>query len=297
MSDILRIALIFGVAAMAITVICLGYFTWQNAGSRNLGLAYATLFAAMILFVVQLSFELRAEENAEFITAEFTINREKPEIRTWSYQHTSHLRLDQDIDASRKFAAAHPGQLDGDREKLTKDMVVFSLLAYLGVEHPDWQMKRTKFIGQISGTVTLASLGSKPAECKRYTKDELRTILEKTGNTFADGDLFFGSQVLCLPPRSSLRVSTDGLILSNPFCKISFVLEGAGNVWYMVPGVDDPPLLANGEPKFETRLVGIRVTTRYSAIRAQHRDMPKYKDWAERVVKGAENWFMESPSG
>lgn len=111
--------------------------------------------------------------------------------------------------------------------------------------------------------------------------------------------MFFGRQSLCLPPRSKLQVRDDGLILTNPFCEISFILEPSGGIFFARPGTKalEQPLLPNGEPTFETRTIGIRVTVRYSAIRPQHNDMPKYRDWSKRVVSGAQSWFMDSGGG
>jgi hypothetical protein len=308
MWDTLRIASWAGVAAFAVATVSLAYLLSQNSGSRNIALAAGALAGAAILLVVQLTFELRASESTDFITAEFTIDRAKPEIRQWRYGLNQSPRIMNDLNASGKFAASRPGQFDGDREKLTHDMVIFSLLAYLGVEQFDWQMKRTRFIGQSTGTQTLTMPGSRPDECAVVTKDQLRVMLLNAGNSFADGDMFFSQQFLCLPPRSTLQVTPDGVTLTNPYCEISFTLESSGGVRYGRPASDDkvPSTAAevadfikrselplpNGEPMFETRATGIRVTVRYSAIRAQHHDMPKYQDWSNRLVNGAQNWFM-----
>jgi hypothetical protein len=331
MGDSLRIALWAGAGtAVALASVALGYVVSQNLRSRNIvlatgALAGAVIFlgvqllfgvatvagagalaAAIIVLCIQLFFELHAEKSTDFITAEYTIDRAKPEIRQWKYDNGQ--RLIRDLDGSRAFAAVHPGQFDGDREKLTQDMVIFSLLAYLGVEQFDWQMKRTQFVGQSTGTITLTAPGSKPDECTLVTKDQLRTMLLNVGNSFADGNMFFGQQFLSLPPRSTLQVTAAGVTLTNPFCELSFALEPSGGVRYGRLATDEKPLttaaavddwikrsqpsLPNGEPVFESRTTGIRVTVRYSAIRAQHRDMSKYQDWSKRLVSGAQNWFM-----
>jgi hypothetical protein len=296
MYDSLRIALWVGGAAVVLAAVCLVYFVSQNLGSRNIALATGALAGAFILLVIQLVFELHADETTDFISAEFTIDRAKPEIRQWKYGSIHSQRLSRDLGASSKFAAAHPGQFNGNREKLTLDMVIFSLLAYLGVEQFDWQMKRTLFVGQSTGTWTLTWPASKPDECTVITKDQLHEMLLNAGNSFADSDMFFGRQSLCLPPRSTLQLRADVLTLTNQFCEVSFILEPSGGIFFGRPGTNalEQPLLPNGEPTFETRTTGIRVTVRYSAIRVQHNDMPKYRDWSKRVVSGAQSWFMES---
>jgi hypothetical protein len=266
--------------------------------AENIALATGALAGAVLLLGIQILFELRADESTDFITAEYTIDRTKPEIRQWNYGLSQTLRFGRDLDASGIFAGAHPGQFNGDGKKLTLDMVLFSLLAYLGVEQFDWQIKRTRFVGQSIGTVTLTAPGSKPGECTEITKDQLHRMLLDAGNSFADGNMFLARQSLCLPPRSTLQVRADGLILTNPFCEISFILEPSASTFFAKPGTHslEQPLLPTGEPTFETRATGIRVTVRYSALRAQHLDMPKYRDWSNRIVSGAQRWFMDSDS-
>jgi hypothetical protein len=144
------------------------------------------------------------------------------------------------------------------------------------------------------GTLTLTASGSKPDECAVITKDDIRNMLLKAGNWFSEGNVFFGGQSLCLPPGSKLRVTNDGIRITNPFCEISFTVVPSGSVLFVKPGTQglNQALLPNGEPEFETRATGIRVTVRYTGIRAQHRDMPKYQDWSKRITTGAQNWFM-----
>jgi hypothetical protein len=61
--DRLFITLIVGISALVLGVCCLAVVAWANAASRNLVLATATLFAAVVLLVVQLPFELRGMSN------------------------------------------------------------------------------------------------------------------------------------------------------------------------------------------------------------------------------------------
>ncbi len=294
MHDSVRIAIWLGAITAFVAGFCLCYLVLQNLGSRNIALATGALFGAFILLLIQLLFELRSEETTDFISAEFTIDRAKPEIRQWNYSETPRLRITQEIAASKMFFDAHPHQFDGDRQKLTLDMVIFSLVSYLGVEQFDWQIKRTSFVSQSIGTVVLMAPGSNPGDCTEITKSEIRDKLLGAGNSFAEGEVFFGRQLLCLPPNSTLRVDANSLSLRNPLCEISFVLEPSGGSFGAQPSSGGlvQALLQNGEPTLETRVTGIRVTVRYSALRAQHHEMAKYKDWSKRVVGGAQNWFM-----
>lgn len=163
------------------------------------------LAGALILLVIQLVFELQADETTNFISAEYTIDRAKPEIRQWNYGSNQTQRFTHDLNASGNFAAAHPGQFNGNREKLTLDMVIFSLLAYLGVEQFDWQMKRTQFVGRSTGTLTRALPGSKPDECTMITKDQFPGILLHAGKFICGRGHVLWSSI----PVSSASVETS----------------------------------------------------------------------------------------
>jgi hypothetical protein len=253
MFDILKVALIVGIAAISAAIVCLGYVAWENAGSRNLALATGTLLAAAVLLCIQLHFELRESVDTDFISAEYTIDRAKPEIRT-SYEPHQGTRPGSEIGASTFFANSHPGQFDGDREKLTKDMALFSLLAYLGWQQFDWQIKRVQFTGKVSGTITQSAPGSKPEECTLVTTQQIQKMLSDAGNSFAGANLSVIGGRLCLPPASTMQLLSDALIMTCPFCEISFTLESSGGIRYGRPGiVTDYPQLPNGEATLEFR--------------------------------------------
>ena len=94
MYDSLRVAVWVGMAAAAVASVCLIYLLSQNSGSRNIALATGALLGAVVLLAVQLRFELRSEPSTDFITAEYTIDRSKPEIRQWNYDTDQGRRLD-----------------------------------------------------------------------------------------------------------------------------------------------------------------------------------------------------------
>jgi len=51
-------------------------------------------------------------------------------------------------------------------------------------------------------------------------------------------------------------------------------------------------MLADGNPRFYSIAIAIRMATKTSWARAQHRDLQKYQDWAKRVTEGAKRWFQ-----
>jgi hypothetical protein len=289
--DGLSTTLLIGMGALIVGVLCLAFVAWENAGSRNLALATATLFAAVVLLVVQIPFELRSKSNTELFSAEFTIDRLKPQIRQWSYPQTVGWRMGLEIGASDTLAKTNPIAFKGDGQKLTQDMTVRSLASYLFAEQFDWQVREVQVHGPSMGTTITVEPLSKPTECSTVTSAQVETMLVKAGNVFGSGLLM--RQQICLPPGSSLDVQDSSLSITTPFVRISFVVEPSGAAMFVKPGTgaQEAPSLSDGSPQFETRAHSVRATTEYTWIRAQHRDIDGYQRWAERVVTGAQRWF------
>ena len=118
--DWLAIALFIGVGALIVGVGCLAVVAWANAGSRNRALATATLFAAVVLLLVQVPFELRSKSDIALFGAEFTIDRLKPEIRQWKYPDTVGSRAGLEIGVSGVLAKTNPDAFKGEGQKLTQ---------------------------------------------------------------------------------------------------------------------------------------------------------------------------------
>ena len=150
MGDWLKISLWLGIALILVGLLCLGAVAWNNSGSRNLALATGTLFAAIVLFLVQLPFELRSSSSADIFTAQLTVDRLTPIIRMWKYPDWPGAAVDrlmQEVAASSDLAAHDRSRFDGDRDRLTLDLILYDLIAYLGVEQFDWRVKKTHLRG------------------------------------------------------------------------------------------------------------------------------------------------------
>jgi len=297
--DPIKIAAVVGLIAAVALAFCIGYIVTQNLSSRNLALAVGAMAGSVLLLVVQLAFELRPDRlRPRLISAEYTIDRSKPQIRQADYTATSGWRLSLDIGASDGLAGSHPDYFQGDRSKLTLDMVMFSLIAYLGTEQFDWQMVRRQWTGSSVGSVIRWQPSSRPGQCTTITHDEIRSLLKNSGNAFADARISVGPQQICLPPGSKMEITPTTLKLTSPFCRMLFVLLPADTTVFYRPGSGgrDQPLLKNGESVYETRVTGIEVEVRFSAWRAQHPEMPRYKDWAEEVGERAQEWFQGAPN-
>ncbi len=161
----------------------------------------------------------------------------------------------------------------------------------MGREEFDWQLKRVRYSGT-TATVITVQRSSKDVECTLFTPDQIKTRLGSAGNLFAESPLPMTSGALCLPPRTTLAITSEALVIANPYCRISFALRPSGSVDYMNPGTgEEIRHLLSKEARFETRLTGLEVEIHRLALYSQHRDAPKYYDWARRLVQGARVWF------
>jgi len=270
------------------------FIAWENAGSKNLSLAAAAVIGVVIAFFIQLQFELAGSTTFETIATEFTIDRLKHSIRQWKYDNPPPWRVSVEAGASDWLAANRPEVFDSQRDKATADLAEFSLLSFLTHEEYDWQMERETYKGKVSGMVETAIAISRPDECSAYAEVDLRQRLISAGNLFAGAPLRALTGRLCLPPKTDLDISADGLTLRNPLCRISFEMTSPGGTFFVDPRSSDGDvtMLPEGAgSQFETRQMGIKVTTTFFRLRSQHRERKRYEEWAKRVVDRARKWF------
>jgi len=290
--DILPKLLVLGGVALLITLIAAAWLTWENVGSRNLALATGTLAAAALLYVIQVPFELRRSIDRDRISTEVTVDLAVPVIRQWTYTGNIPWRMGIETDASRWLAANNPAAFAQERGKLTADFVLFSLVSFLTHDEFDWQLSKVSYKGRSAGIFTSVQRVSKDHECAAFEESGLRARLSQAGNLFAGVPLTLVSGKLCLPPRSSIELSERSLVIRNRICQLSFTVELSGLINYAKPGSSgQTPQLPGGGQQFETRLVGLNVETIYFALRAQHRDSSKYREWCTRVINDAREWF------
>jgi len=290
--DVVRVARLAYWVATFVSLATAFILLWQNASSRNLVLAFATLAGAMFVFATQLYFELEGSTSYDHISAEITIDRAKPEIRQWEYSLPTGWRISIETGASSWLSANNPVAFDQDREKLTTDFLLFSLVSFVAANEFDWQLKKRTYVGKSSGTLMTVEPVSKDCECAIVAAEDLKQELSGAENAFAQAPLLVMSGRLCLPPKSTLEVSDKALIIRNPICQLCFTVESSGAIACDKPrSAGETPQLPNGESQFETRWVGLRAETTFFALRAQHRDTTKYREWATRMVSGARDWF------
>jgi len=290
--DYLQVTLWVNGIALVLVLGTTMVLAWENSGSRNLALASGTLAAAIILFVIQLTFELQPSTSYDHISVELTIDRSKPSIRQWVYGTGGHWRIGVETEASNWLAANDPTAFSQDRERLALDLVLYSLVSFLTHNEYDWQLKRTLYRGPATGTVTTFEPVSKEHECSKYDTAQIQQYLSEAGNLFAGHPVSILSGRLCLPPRTSVEVLSKSLVLRNPICQVRFNTEPSGGMSFIQPGTGGQvPQLKTGGARYETHQIGLRVQTTNFALRAHHHNSGKYREWCNRIVNGGRDWF------
>lgn len=297
--DILKCVLIGLIVALAVSLACALVITWNNTGSRNLVLGTGALAGAVILFSVQLVFELTKSVVTEFISAEYTIDRKELQIRAPKYPESCLLRPGKELGAAAVLGKTNPDAYKAMPEKVTHDMVVYSVLAYLATTYPDWQQREIRYKGSLGGTITKTQRISDPKKSTVISDEELRQMLSSAGNLFAENSPSLGEGGnIYLPQNSTLEVADSSVVIRNPFCKTTFSLSPSGAISYSRPGhngevkLGDKSLeMPDGSSRYETRLIGIKAEIVYYGLRANNRLTPKYREWGKSMLNGMRNWF------
>ena len=289
--DFVRAALVSNLFSIVVVLLTAGILAWNNASSRNIALATGTLAAAVLLFLIQIGFELRVTNERHFVTAELTIDHSEPSIRQWDYAGTTSWRISREVEASKWLGSHKPNIFSENPEKVTTDLVLFSLVSQLASTGYDWQIHKATFTGKSAGIVMTWQRMSQPSECTNVDETQLRRLLERTGNIYAEAPLHVIGGNLCLPPKTSISLTEVKLEITNPFVQLVFLLQPSGAVSYMKPGTGSAVSLPNGGSQYETRLIGIQVDINFRALRANHRVMPKYQAWTADLLRETRKWF------
>jgi len=269
---------------------------WSSPASKTIAIATATLFGAALLFLLQLAFELRASEESDFVSVEFTVDRAKPVLRQWRYSSFRPAwRLHYEEGASAWLAQNSPAAFSGDRERLTHDFALAEILLFFAREQFDWQFAKTSFVGSTSGTLVTTQPVSKKDDCTEVSAADFAAALRRAGNALAGYDLLIFGGAVRFPPDTKMILSDTCLTFSNPFGYLRFAIVPSGSLSQMEPGSGsaEVPTLPNGEPQYETRLVGIRIVNRQAALYSQHRDAAKQAAWRKRVISELHSWFEQ----
>jgi hypothetical protein len=310
MSDWPKLVLVIGGIALFGGVLLLSIFTYYMAGaSRNSSLAIGALFGSSLLLLIQLLFDLQGSRASEFISTEFTLDVSKPSLHQWYYPVSQGERFGNEVKASQDLAGTEPEKFTGDRteqERLVRDMTLYSVISYIRTKQHDWQTVRRRAKRGDGGSVEFFTWTSGPADCALISDDEIRQMLRKVKNSFAETkwhpDGFTHST--CLPPKTTMRIDAQSVTLKNPFCQIVFRVKPTFATYYLPPQAAMTELqsrgitkttLPDGTARFVTFDGGFEVDAKYAALRAQHREQPKYATWVRQMIDGARDWFEKRP--
>jgi hypothetical protein len=250
------------------------YWHWLLGSSRlgkrritKSGIGCRRAVGLFILLIIQVPFELRSKTDTDFFSAEYTVDRSKPQIRAWKYPSDVAWRIGQEIGASDALAQSNPGAFKDDLGKLTDDMTIWSVASYMFADQFDWQLRKVRARGPTVGTFTTTEPLSNPVECTLFSRAQIAEKLASAGNAFANSGRFIREQ-LCLPPGSSVDIRAKSFAITNPFVHISFTLESTGGVRYGKPGTAgvETPSGADGGQQYETRVNSLRANVEYSWI-------------------------------
>jgi hypothetical protein len=166
----------------------------ENLGSRTLALGIGSVAAALLLFIIQLLFELQPTIMRDHISTLYTLDRGESSVRQPSYSleplskaNVPITRPMVDIEASRWLREHNPLAFQQNRDKLVTDLVVFNLLAFLGEAEFDWQLRRVRYATRGVGDVLyIVRPESSPNECTIIKSTDLRAKLAAAGNLFSD---------------------------------------------------------------------------------------------------------------
>lgn len=89
-----------------------------------------------------------------------------------------------EIGASDFLARSNPQAFSGNREKLTHDFAIFSLLSYFGREQFDWQLSTVALSSPTTGQLTQWQRLSTAGDCTEYHSKDVGSLLVAAGNEF-----------------------------------------------------------------------------------------------------------------
>jgi hypothetical protein len=309
------------IASAILLIVAAFLITYENRDSRNLALALSALIGAIVLFWIQLFFELKSTITySSTITAQFTVDRgvvpDAPinspldvatqsrlarAIRQWPAPIVIE-RNAVETEASIWLATHAPQHFHFRKGKaydsdlyswLVDDFTIFSIINFIATQEPDWQLKRIEHKG--TGQTLLLS---RPSEYTAVTVEEVSSSLQRVGNLFSGAPMHWLPPAIRLPPQSKMVISGGSLLITNPVCQMSFRVRTVGqNFWFDPDDTRTEPHALHqknykdGYPQFITVTVGIDVEVRFFALVAQNPDQERYRAWTSRVTNDLQKWW------
>jgi|SRR5947209_3025734 len=200
----LKPLLVLALVGLSVGLAAAIVFAWSSPASKTIAISAATLFGAALLFLLQLAFELRASEESDFVSLEFTVDRAQPLVRQWRHSASgAGWRLEYEHDASEWLAKNSPTAFTGDRERLTHDFTLAEILLFFARQEFDWQLAKTTFVGSTFGTQVMTQRVSKKRDCTEMSPAKLAEALTRAGNVLAGYELWAVGGAVCFPPGTN----------------------------------------------------------------------------------------------
>ena len=223
---------IVGFVAAIAAIACAVYFASQNSASSTIVLSAAAFCGTLVILILQSWVELQSDETADSVSAEYTLDRSKPEIASafYSDENPGFIRGIYEQEASNDYFAKHPEALNDKTaalgqekaQNLGQDMALYSFIVMLFNYQYDWQIRPVRLRARYAiGYETSVGL-SRPDECSMVSSKHLNELLAAVENRFAEGVFDRSRKEICLPPNSRITVSSRAVTLSSPLYTMEF---------------------------------------------------------------------------
>ena len=293
-----------GFSALVVTIAG-GLVTWANRDSQTVVLGFTALVGALALFIGQLVFQLRGSTAEEAVGTQLIVNKTAPAAN--ALQPANMSRAAAERDAATWLAAKSPDAFKDDG-KLTRDLLVFSILHYFITDEVDWRMKRTSYRFPAFGpNMTMTEFQPQSAkDVYSISEADIRNALRAGRNGLAEAPLTMPSFGLRLPPGSQLTVfdaeppaTRTTLTIRNPITRVDFVIVPSSISGGLRPPTPDQKGFAPGQAtlaglpdaEYSLYLMKISIQSSFAGTRAHHPDIAAHRAWVERLHQGLGSWF------
>jgi hypothetical protein len=282
-----------------------GLIAYANRESETIVLGFAAVAGTVVLFGIQLFFNLGGTTVEEAVGTQIIINRTAPAAN--ALQPANKVRTDGERAAAEWLAAKSP-KVFTDTGKLARDLLAFSILNYFATDEPDWRMKRVSYsfpaFGRNSSMTEFHSQSGENAYS--LSEADIRRTLHVANNVFAEAPLKIPPVGLRLPPGSRLSMfhaappaQQTTLILENPITRIDFVITPTFASEGLRPPTRGQKGFALGQAalaglpdaEYSLYLMKVLVRASFAGTRAHNPDLGRHREWVERIKQGLGNGF------
>jgi len=101
-----------------------------------------------------------------------------------------------------------------------------------------------------------------------------------------------GFSVMAASARYHGQAGRGLLTLANPYVTTTIEIQGSPSIMYVKPGTGgETPQMPTGGGRFETRVYVLEITTEFHSLRAQSRQIERYRRWHQALVTELHKWF------